>query len=78
MWEKDEVDYLLIGDSFVHGFCVQESDTLSGLIKTKTNQNIINLGIGGYGPLREYATFLEFAVEKNPKKYFGFFLKEMI
>ena len=36
VWEKDEVDYLLIGDSFVHGFCVQESDTLSGLIKTKT------------------------------------------
>ena len=75
VWEKNTVDYILIGDSFVHGFCVEDNNTLSGLIKTKTNKNIINLGIGGYGPLSEYATFLEFAVEKKPKKVLWFFFE---
>ncbi len=73
IWEKEVYDYVFIGDSFVHGSCVKDSDTMSNLLMKKTKKNVLNLGIGGFGPLTEYAVFLEFAEEKKPKKVYWFF-----
>lgn len=73
VWENKNLDYVFLGDSFVHGYCVKDSNTMSSLLMEKTNKNVLNLGLGGFGPLSQYATFLEFAEKKKPKKVFWFF-----
>jgi hypothetical protein len=57
-------DFLLIGDSYVHGMCVNTKDNLNSqfekfLIKTTS------LGVGGNGPLLEFATFKEYKEDYN-------------
>jgi hypothetical protein len=57
-------DFLLIGDSYVHGMCVNTKDNLNSqfekfLIKTTS------LGVGGNGPLLEFATFKEYEEDYN-------------
>jgi len=69
-WDKDEIEFLLIGDSFTHGACVNEPYTISGnLRKLNNNKNgILNLGQGGNGPLIEYATLREYFPVKQVKR----------
>ena len=38
----------------------------------KTKKDVLNLGLGGFGPLSQYATFIEYA-EKRPRKVYWFF-----
>jgi len=61
-WDRDKIEFLLLGDSFTNGSCVNEPDTISGnLRKLNNNENgILNLGQGGSGPLIEYATLKEY------------------
>ena len=74
VWDKKEDAFLLVGDSFVNGSCVNEKNTISAnlrnLIKTK---NIINIGYSGNGPLREYASLREYLHITNAKKIFWFY-----
>ena len=60
-------DYLLIGDSYVHGMCVNNKDNLNAQFK-KFNHITSSLGVGGNGPLLEYATFKEYEDIYNYKK----------
>ena len=32
-WEKNEIEFLLVGDSFTQGACVNETDTISGNLR---------------------------------------------
>ena len=73
VWGKKTYDHVLIGDSFVQGSCVKDKDTMSNLIAKKTKKDVLNLGIGGFGPLAEYATFLEFVEKKKQQKVYWFF-----
>ena len=50
---------LLIGDSYVQGMCVQNKDNLNAQFK-KFNLETSSLGVGGNGPLLEFATYKEF------------------
>lgn len=50
---------LLIGDSYVQGMCVQNKDNLNAQFK-KFNLDSSSLGVGGNGPLLEFATYKEF------------------
>tara|TARA_B100000767_G_scaffold268136_1_gene287909 strand:- start:2132 stop:3529 length:1398 start_codon:yes stop_codon:yes gene_type:complete len=61
-WDKKNIDYLLVGDSFTHGSCVNpENNIASNLIKLKNNKNgVINLGYKGNDTLIEYATLKEY------------------
>ena len=61
IWDEKEIDILLLGDSFAYGECVKREDNIpSKIIEQNPNLKIINLGMGGNGPLIEYATFREF------------------
>tara|TARA_B100000787_G_scaffold119130_1_gene89320 strand:+ start:806 stop:2137 length:1332 start_codon:yes stop_codon:yes gene_type:complete len=81
-WNKKELEYLLIGDSFVHGSCVNERDTISGNLRTFNKQRgVINLGYRGNGSLIEYATLKEFG-KKIPVRnilwfYYGNDIKDL-
>jgi lysophospholipase L1-like esterase len=60
-WDKEQITLLLIGDSFTHGACVNEPDTIGGnLRKNIKSGGVLNLGQRGNGPLIEYATLREY------------------
>ena len=59
-WNEKNIEFVLVGDSFVHGACEDQKNTIAGHLKNEGN-SVINLGLGGAGPLREYAIFNEFA-----------------
>ena len=76
-WDKKEIEYLLIGDSYAQGACVNRPYDISSVLRRITNKSVLNLGMEGNGPLIEYATFKEY-FNKSIKRFYGFILKEMI
>ena len=68
-WDQDEIDYMMIGDSFAQGFCVNRPFDIASVLRKKYKKNVITLGFSGNGPLTEYASFREY-YQKNIKKVF--------
>jgi hypothetical protein len=68
VWDLPQTKWLLIGDSFVNGYSVQIGQDIAGQIRLITNASVINLGIGGNGPLIELATLKEYGEAMRPKK----------
>jgi len=66
-WDKKEIEYLLVGDSFTRGICVNRPNDISSVLRTLSNKSVLNLGQSGNGPLIEYATLREY-LNKNVKK----------
>jgi hypothetical protein len=62
-WNRDH-DIILIGDSYAQGQCVNADQTLKGLFE-KNNFKVLNLGIGGTGPLSQYAILKEYVELKK-------------
>ena len=70
-WNKNNIEFLLIGDSFAHGDCVEEVDSLSSQLRNfmHLKSASISLGHSGNGPLFEFATLREyFPYDKKVKK----------
>ena len=59
-WDKKEIEYLLIGDSFTHGACVNRPNDIGSVLRTLSTKTVINLGYGGNGPLLKYSTLKEY------------------
>ncbi len=74
-WDKKEVDYLLIGDSFVHGAFVKEKDSIAGNLRGKNKNTVINLSYKGNGPLIKFATLKEYLDKAKPKKVLWFYFE---
>ena len=70
-WDKKN-GILLLGDSFTAGECVYEKDNIAGNLRQRMNNKIINLGMGGNGPLTNYASLKEYFFKVNPKVVFWF------
>ncbi len=66
-WDSKEIEYLLIGDSFTHGACVNRPNDIASVLRTLSNKSVLNLGYGGNGPLLEHATLREY-YNSNIKK----------
>ena len=72
VYEKKDIHSVFIGDSFLHGACVNNVDNLiSNLRSTKffNEKNILNLGYGGNGPLINLATLREYFPKNKNVKY---------
>jgi len=69
-WDKEEIEFFLVGDSFAHGACVNEPDTISGNLRTLIDNKggILNLGQDDNGTLIEYATLREYLPVKRVKR----------
>ena len=63
-WDKKNIEYFLIGDSFTDGACVNRPNDIGSILRKLSNKPVLNLGHSGNGPLLEYATLKEFL---NPK-----------
>ena len=72
VWDATSVEYLIIGDSFAYGNCVNRPDDISSVLRKLSQDNIINLGQSGNGPLIEFAILKEF-FPTNVKKVIWLF-----
>lgn len=59
-WDKQNIEYILIGDSFTYGACVNKPSDIGSQLRKLSNRSVINLGYGGNGPLLEYAALSEY------------------
>ena len=66
-WDAGEIEYLLVGDSFAHGSCVNGPNDIGSVLRTLSNKSLLNLGFAGTGPLMQYATLREY-ISLNVKK----------
>ncbi len=66
-WDSDEIEYIVIGDSFAHGACVNRPNDISSILRNLTKKKVLNLGYGHNGPLFEYVILREY-IQKNTKK----------
>ena len=66
-WDAESHEYVLIGDSFTHGCCVNRPDDIGSILRELSNESVINLGYSSNGPLIELATLKEY-FPKNTKK----------
>ncbi len=66
-WDKKEIEYLLVGDSYTHGACVNRPNDIGSVLRNLSNKSILNLGNRGNGPLIEYATLREYLNTKVKK-----------
>ena len=59
---KNNYDFLLLGDSIVEGYCVNEENNIAGNLKNllKKKDSVLNLGRGANGPLKNYAILKEY------------------
>lgn len=68
-WNKS-VDTVFIGDSFVHGACVDDNSTIPSLYAKKTGDNTLNLGFSANNSTH-YETYSYLFIPKfRPKKVF--------
>ena len=71
-WEKKKWEYLLIGDSFTQGNCVNRPDDIASVLRKLSNKNVLNLGYAANGPLLEFATLREY-LKPNTNKILWLF-----
>ena len=73
VWDEQKINLIIIGDSFVHGACVNRPNDLSSSLRTNYKLNVINLGYSSNGPLIEYATLREYYLTNIEKVVWVFF-----
>ena len=66
-WDSQRINYLIVGDSFAHGACVNRPYDITSVLRTLSKNSALNLGYGGNGPLIQYATLREY-LDKNVNK----------
>lgn len=66
---------VLIGDSFVHGVCVDRNEDMAGSMRA-LGWATANLGVTGNGSLLELATLREYGKKLKPKLVFWFYYEE--
>ncbi|MDP7195180.1 MAG: hypothetical protein QF864_03170 [SAR202 cluster bacterium] len=59
-WDAKEIEYLLIGDSFTQGACVNRPYDITSVLRKLSNKSAINLGISSSGSLTEFASLREY------------------
>ena len=68
-WGRQDYTALLLGDSFVHGACVDPDEDF-GSVMRETYPGIMNLGQRGNGPLLQLAGIREYGVRLKPRFVF--------
>jgi len=73
-WNSKNIEYFLIGDSFVHGMCVNRPDDIASVLRKISLKNVLNLGVAGLGPIQEYAVLREY-IKPNINKILWFYFE---
>ncbi len=67
-WDKDSIDFFIVGGRYAQGDCVHQSKNIAGNINSLTELTAINVGQGGSGPLMSYATLREYLPISKAKR----------
>ena len=70
---KQNIDIMILGDSFTEGVPFNNNDDIAGKIMFKTNYNVGNFGVNGTGPFMSLAITKEYASRLKPKNVFYLF-----
>ena len=68
VWDNDQIEIMILGDSYAHGACVDKPDDLVSQLKKISGKNVITVGYEGNGPLLSFASFKEFSKGKKINK----------
>lgn len=74
-WATDQPDVMMIGDSFVQGICVEPGEDMAGQLR-ELGWKVLNVGMGGNGPLFELATLNEYVKPMRPKNVFWVYYED--
>lgn len=69
IWNKKPLQIVLVGDSFTHGNCVNQDETVAGQLR-KIEPATVSAGYGGNGPLLILASLVESVAALRPKHVF--------
>jgi len=72
VWNERNIEYILVGDSFVHGACVNPPNEISSVLKNISHKPVLNLGYTANGPLIEYSILREY-FKKGTKNIIWFY-----
>jgi len=67
-WDKQDIDIVLVGDSFTQGEGVNRPYDIASQLRN-SKQTVLSLGLSGHGPLKNYAMLKEY-LKSNHKKIF--------
>ncbi len=67
MWNAETAIIAALGDSFTHGSCVERDLNLVGRMAEFQKSSVLNLGMGGNGPLLMLATLVEYLPAVRPE-----------
>ena len=67
----------MIGDSFVHGACVNEGKDLASNLRKFTQNGVLNLGYSGNSTLIQLATIREYLKKDSSKVILFFFENDL-
>ena len=71
-WDQKSIEFLLIGDSFTHGACVNRPYDIGSMLRKISEKSVLNLAYTGNASLKEYATLKEY-LGTNVKKILWFY-----
>lgn len=66
-WSKSyPYDIIIIGDSYIHGACVNNNKDISGILR-RNGRQVLNLGLGDNQPIQYYYLIEKFSKPKPPR-----------
>lgn len=71
----ERADVALVGDSFVEGYRVKQSENTASRLAEATGLDVVNLGQSGWGPGHELAAFEKYGVPLEPDVVLWFFFE---
>ena len=72
-WDSKEFEFVFVGDSFTHGYCVNRPKDIPSVVRGLSNKSTLNLGYGRNGPLIEYAVLREYLPKKTKNIVFMYY-----
>ncbi len=76
--DQNTIEYLIVGDSFVHGDCVNRPNDIASILRVLSGKSVLNLGQPGNGPLIEYAALREYLTPNVKKVLWVFYQNDLI
>ena len=71
-WDETKIEFLLVGDSNVHGACINRPHDISSVLRSLSNKPVLNLAYGRNSSLIEYAVLREY-LQPNVKNILWFY-----
>ena len=75
-WDQKDIQFLLIGDSYTHGACVNRPYDIGSVLRKLSNKSVINLGYAGNGPLIELASLREYFPKAKVRNIIWIYLEQ--